>query len=853
MSIRSKYPSLLEIISFMILLSLVVMVLMCSPAKAEEKPLEVRFGGGISRGLSQYALASHQAWDIVNFDIGRGIEKRKGYWAVGSSLYGDTDTIVRDSTLGLYGLRKRDGSQKLLRMAADSSNNWTDLWVGTLAAPQKVDAWFYRGADFWFTTWRDYGFICDGYNFPWVTSGDTAVAENHSLHIPAPGEFYVEILDDTASQLDGKYRWALLTWSNCDTTSVLCNGLTDTTLARCFSRHVGYISPEVTVHHRKVAIHFYWPQIADSGCASPLPLKAILCRTKADRTRLTVTPRASHMDTTWWQYSPDSLWQLKADTIRPDGAYYTTLIVDDGTGALSDGFPIVHEYDYGASDRRHLDSIIQNGMPRFFESVKCFDTFTDDTLHDFKYNAFERYYGDTSVNPSSQFYAKMYYAMTLLDTVLGVESDTSKTLMVMLEKNDSIIKISLPRVPTGMTNCVRRVYRGMTWQSGVANAGTRARRERVQDTLTALRLLTTVTNSDTTLLDTFSRSGIDSTLANHPIFVGKMHFRFKGTLYWKDRLYGWLGPNLYYSQKDTAKFGILDYISFSADDGAEITVVVGDRDRLLVYKNDSRHEIYEDASGDYTKSSPPYVVSGVGCIAPRSMQSWRGERIYLSRFGVVYETGNQYLDKGNQIDTISGGIQPLLDGWTYEERAGAVGFIFDDDKYLLSVPGHDTTFVCFLDQPGHPWAIYAPFSFNTATLYEDDSDYVLLPPDDIIFGKAGKDVVYKWGDSLTDNGVAYSATYQTGRILLAPEQSSIEKALMVREAGGATVTVYDIDGNSLGSYIIPDTGSALQLLGPVVANEVPGYQIKIVADTLTDSLRVQVLDLWYRLLKKGWE
>lgn len=809
-------------------------------AQTAENVLHFSFDGGINRTMPNVALQTNEAVDLINFDItGKHIQKRWGYYKVGSSLYGELDKYTADSTLGLYGLKKRDGSQRLLRLAADSVNNWTDIWTGTLAAPLKTDAWLYRSGDYWFTTWKDYAYISDGYNFPWVTSGDTNTEQNHSLHIPAPGEMYVEILDDTSSSLDGKYRWAILSFPNCDTTTALCGGLTDTARARCLSRHVGYITPEVTVHHRKVALHLFWPNIADSGCAAPLQTKFYLCRTGTDKNRLGVSKDSTQ--------SPDSLNIIQTVIDYPDSLSLTaaeclTEIIYDSGQAATDGFNLVHEYEklYGGV-RQALDSLVAPGAPRYFSRLTAASP-TGPGSH----TVCGLYMNDTTAD-----YGLGQYAVTLLDTILNIESDTSRNLQLEYYcGDDSIITLAIPRVPTGMDNCIRRIYRG-----------TRCINSDLCDTITALRLLGPIIGADTIFKDTFSAAGIDSNLSDHPIFVGKTHFRFNGTVAWDDRLYGWTGPYLYYSAKDTAKFGFLDFIGFSPDDGDAITVVVPDRNRLLVYKANSRHEVYEDASGDFSKTSPPYMVSGVGCIAPKSMQSWRGARVYLSRFGVVYEIGSSLQEKGNDIDTISMGIQPLLDAWTYSERSRAVGFIFDDNKYLLSIPGHDTTFVCFLDQPGMPWGIYVPFSFEDATLYEDDDDYVLTPPSEIVFGLAGDDRVFRWGDSLTDKGVAFTATYKSGRAMVTQKDAYITKSFLVREPGDTTgtltITIYNQKGDSLGNYIVSDTATQFQHLGSINGNEAMGFQIKLVvadtgAGTNTERLKLEAMDVFYQLLEIDW-
>lgn len=259
-----------RLIQFLFLLASVGLVLwVCQGiARAQEPCLHISFEGGLNLRLPAIGLPPNQATEINNFDLDGGyISKRSGYFHIQDSLPG-TGCIK-----SVYGFRFRDGRQKLVEVIDNATQSWCDLKIGNTTSRDSVGSFLYKSGDFDFTTWKDYTFISDGYNFPLAVTGNTTENQANSLHIPAPGEFYVEVLDDTNSTLDGKYRWALLTYPNCDTTTVWYTGPTDTALARLFSRHVGYITPEVTVHRRKVALHLFWPQVADSGCAAPKPLK----------------------------------------------------------------------------------------------------------------------------------------------------------------------------------------------------------------------------------------------------------------------------------------------------------------------------------------------------------------------------------------------------------------------------------------------------------------------------------------------------------------------------------------------------------------------------------------------------
>jgi hypothetical protein len=210
---------------------------------------------------------------------------------------------------------------------------------------------------------------------------------------------------------------------------------------------------------------------------------------------------------------------------------------------------------------------------------------------------------------------------------------------------------------------------------------------------------------------------------------------------------------------------------------------------------------------------------------------------------------------------------------SYADRQKAVGFILDNDRYALSFgqdtsttnittlgvtkgPKYDTTYVCFLSQPGHPWAMYAPFSFKDATFYENDDDYILNPPEKVVFCRAASDMVYQWDTTTGNNGPHFTATYKTGLNIVTQKRAEVTKSLFIRESGDVNgqvaINFYNENGAALGSYTVKDTGNQIQRLGSINGDEAMGFQIKITADTLTDSLKVEAMDVFYQLFDVDW-
>jgi len=819
----------------------------------KELPIS-NFSGGLNLWRSDLGLPTSQGVTVLNLDLSirpPSMGKRPGYYAVTDTIDGDTTFMI-----SLYGLRRRDGRQFILEMLENIDYPWTDLYQGNLAGSYRKGCWFYRSADIWYTTWKDKAFICDGYNRPWYTDGENTdtMAECYSefsapLHIQAPGEFFLEILDnqgDTSiSELNGKYRWGLVQWPPCDTTGDLCSGswATGDPHALCMTRHLAYLSDVVTIRFQQVMIHLWSQPVSDSLCTAPYDsMKFQLVRTRPGENAINPPDSLN-------EASPDSLYfvgQPFKVAVSDAESFY---IIDSGWGDMdtAGGFAPYFQSrpDNFLLDRKaEIDSFYHAGAPRFFSMEYSNDSSAGG------YTAIHRYYpicGDGDDPPWTYCPRGFnWYWVTYYDTILNVESDTSWHQTVYFGTTDSLITLLVPKVPDMLNHVVRRIYRvtldGLlySWQDG-CGAGCEFP-----------RYLTTMLNDDTIFVDTFSRAQLDSNPDIHVDFDPPYPTpRLAGMTVWHDRLYGWdRGPNLYYTAPDTPKFEALDYIALGPDDGEPITAVVGGRNRLYIYKPTSRHKVFEDANGNFSRESPPYYSGGVGCVSGKTMCQWRGSRIYLGIDNVYFEQGSPFYEAGDQLDTIGQQIKPVLDRFSRLQKESAVAALFES-KYLLSFPGTDTTLVCFLDVPGRPWAIY-DFSFLAATYYEDDADYELHTPENLIFCKRSSDLAYHYGDTTNNNGTGYFATYKSGKLLTGYGLKDIDGLLLFVDSadtqdGWFTIFWYDAADQLVDSTIITNLADRMTYYPLKFGHPSPAYQFEIVVDSLTDSLLIEAMYIYYHL------
>lgn len=783
------------------------------------------FGGGINASTSDMKIRPDQFTEVYNMDLGTYVgdaKKRNGYVAITDTVDGNDDAL-----LGIYGLAKQNGKQYLIEVFNDSLDDWANVYISHGDNGRtKENAYLARNGQYLYSTWKDFAFICDGMNYPFVTDGESA----YSLHLPAPGEMMVEVLntDSSRSTLDGTYRWAYFIYPNCDTTTAPCSGWSiGGYWNRCATRHISYITPPITVHKKQVALHLFLEQVKDSACSTPLPLKITIARTKADRVDLDVP-----FDSEWPSNdnSYDSLWMLNYNITILDDSLETYIFVDSGTDStagynlLTNPFNLTHEF-YAYQARGHaFDSCRHPGSPRFYNSIQNDDSST--------YTAAHRY-GLYDGNGNNGY---LQYTISFYDTLLGIESDTGRNVQIYFDSTDSIIDISLPDKPSYLDHCLLYLYRGI--------------RDDGQDTISSLRFIKSFNRDGAIFRDTFSMAVIDSNPDLHPEYsYDGGHFRFAGVVSWDDRLYGWgdiSDPNrLYYSLLDTINFPALNSIALNIDDGDKITMAVADRNRLLAYKGNSRHEIYEDADGNFSKSSPPYVSRGTGCIAPKSMCSWRGSRIYLSKYGVVLESGSRYLDKGNTIDTISQGIYSFLEKYSHEELVKAVGYIYNDDQYFLSFAEKDTTFVCFLNVPNRPWAIYS-LGIKDAALYEADEDYDFTLPDRLVFCKNESDQLFLWDTTTTDNGQGIVGSLKSGLYSALYNYRISEAWTTINHADNndsIVIVFYDSEGDSLHQKFIKLNKrfkrNSIGINDPQI-----GYQWEIIAGADVDSVVIEAIVLY---------
>ena len=316
--------------------------------------------------------------------------------------------------------------------------------------------------------------------------------------------------------------------------------------------------------------------------------------------------------------------------------------------------------------------------------------------------------------------------------------------------------------------------------------------------------------------------------------------RLNGITAFGDNLWGWDGSRAYWSKLDSAGFwGSFRNIALNLDDGDEITAIVPYRDHMRVYKNKSIYVLYPDDNYDFARQ---WLTEGIGCIASRSMAKYVNSLIYLSGKGVIYEGGASNLKYDANFGVISGKINNLILDRKASQKAEAVGFIYDD-RYLLTFPGTDTTFVCFLDLPSKPWSIWT-FDFTQATMYDTFHTAPHIPSGDMLFINGDDGKFYKMDTTHLDNSASIVAQWRSAPVGITSDLFQISGlGLWSRtNASGIDVRFYDEDGDST-TYLFME-GNRYDRYGLTTTGS--GYfQIDIQDSTTAgDSLLIDAIDIW---------
>ncbi len=751
----------------------------------------IDFKGGLVTNHSRFSLKPNQARECLNWDLSveiGALVKRKGYLKL-------TDTLLFDEpNIGLYGYTARSGSRRLFGVVGLSSDS-TFLGLGEIRASAEYSyalnttslipddsnfyrRYFYAGATPWFTNWRNDVVISNGRQSPMIWRDglirDLVPISPGGLNI-TPMKIPVDsgngLSDDIEGSPYGEYRYVLGYKTLCGS-----EWSADTNYS------LGVVSAPVKLDHEKAMItDFIWHTI-DSTC-----LSADGDYTDADLAIFRTRANPDYFDET------DTLWRVWTETATAvasvDTLWAIDSLADTALGSSINSF-LIPNFDFGMIDSAGVYTDIRPGAPTYIDHVTTGRTVMP----------------DTGLVWATRNYIGYAYAITFRDSLTGSESDTGRTLNIFFKSTHHGYKIGIPPLPGNMRHLDRILYRAPIFDAPDSIGGgydttytVFCLKEwcpphqilipggKLQDCICleedTVYIHTRRNAWDTVISGPMKRIAVFDTLytdsvwfdtttftvmeRNEP-FDGNTNRFLNGLSAFDDRLWGYEGSVIYWSR--LGEGFIWDYFSglaLNLDDGDEITAIVPSRNHIAVYKNNAKFIVISDGDTSYIRS---WTIQGVGCVAPRSMVSYKNGRVYLSGDGVIYERGSLYLSQGASFDTISTAIDNLLQ-YKASELAGASGIIMED-KYMLSFPDKDTTYV--YDFVVGSWGIWS-YAFEQTTFYDTVKSLALTPSNDMLFIDGESDLVFKADTTYLDNGSKIGFSWKSGAITKNPEQHSISK------------------------------------------------------------------------------
>jgi len=365
-------------------------------------------------------------------------------------------------------------------------------------------------------------------------------------------------------------------------------------------------------------------------------------------------------------------------------------------------------------------------------------------------------------------------------------------------------------------------------------------------TATPYKLIGEVKGTDSVFVDSI---GFDSTRQGKHYWKSEAPYNLNYITSFNDRLWGAVGSCVYWSYLDSGGYwGSFRNICLNIDDGDEITAILPMRDYVKVYKNKSQYAIYPGNDFEYERQ---WTVDGLGCIAPHTALSYQNGVFYLSEQGLIHETGSVYRDRGSDFGNVSEPINNLLLNRTRDALRKAVGFVHKD-KYRLSFPASDTTFVYDLKTGG--WSIWN-YAFAQACLYDTltINDKNNTPSGDMIFINGETDQIYKADTTSTDNtliggtgGTVINTRFRSAPFAMAPDYMTVSKFGIWRQSndgsGGVDVRLYNAESDSIFYKYMSSIATRYDIYRS--NSDASNYFQIDISDTTLDSLAIDRIDLW---------
>ena len=278
-----------------------------------------------------------------------------------------------------------------------------------------------------------------------------------------------------------------------------------------------------------------------------------------------------------------------------------------------------------------------------------------------------------------------------------------------------------------------------------------------------------------------------------------------------DRLFGFRGENVYFSNLDSAsRWFLFNWITINAQDGDRINAIFQQRDAIRIGKTKALYNFYQDANLRWSLSE---ISQHFGIVSQHSVAHGLGGTYYYTDFGVVRETEGQFRDRQFNTELISTNIA-ALDTIPIAIKESAIGF-YHKQMYMLSLPYDSTagdsglTYVYF--EKANAWARWPNLSFGGATLYSTEAALSFLPPDTMYFFKAGQsDIFVMTEDSLDNTGASpFRIALEAETVPLLTDDLRFNKIITNLGLGVRTTSTDDsmivVYKNEEGSTIFTDT------------------------------------------------
>lgn len=716
---------------------ILIILLLASSAWAQLDTVRIdNFAPGMVNARNPLQLPPGAAKQAVNVDLGKkigSISVRPGFERVG--------TIAgQDEIIGISPALYSDNGRRLV-FATDSTGVGYGNVYATPRGSSAVDSAVEFGTAFpitqvpTFTTFNDVIFAMNGVSHGRYWDGKSATGKPFPL-IPTGGLLVTPLT--TAGPVSGKVRYAI-SFDIAENDTV--------------SNRLSFLSGPFIVDGGQVRVSGFSLRTKDTTFSGPDTVRVKLWRTTGDIGRLDeadtiwFTGITLKIDSSNWQtaYVIDS---VSDDSLR-NSATYQVILQRNSSGipdALGNNSGLQWQSSGGSRAPKPVRYKVSPGMIGY---VGMDTTVTND------WGIWQDsvWFGPGIDSSYPGFYG-WKWAVLLADTLGNVISDTAITFTYVEQWGYDFVgkeymELVLPRVVD--SDLVMKVYRTPIvfnykhvemndeiplWYEDLANGYWFIGSYGPGDTL-----------KDSIPWDSLS-AGSSSELLNLPLTRSFMHHPFAV----EDQMFGLFESEVLISKPDTAEFPATQFQSMNKHDGDDNVTMFEARGLVRVAKNGSMFNLYQDADGLWNKQE---ITQGYGIIASESYARGIAGHYYLGLQGVLREVEGQVLERTQQSSLVS---EPL-DNFRVMSLATLRGgtAVAWDEKYLLSFPDLDSTFV--YDELAGGWVIW-DYGFSDACLYGQsvglpDSLYFILPGDASLYRVAGT----------SDTGAAITVVWESSPML----------------------------------------------------------------------------------------